>query len=101
MERNQTWAAMYNVAERLTARYCEAGTLRVFARRHRHLTVLVEGLLVWDKWTDVFEPVGKRRVFSKMDRNPAGQRSRDRSLSTGAARPGRAIGAYCLAEPER
>jgi hypothetical protein len=64
MERDQTWAAMYNVAERLTARYCEADTLRVFARRYRRLTVVVEGLLVWDKWTDVFEPVRKRRIFS-------------------------------------
>lgn len=64
MGRDQTWASMYNVAERLTARYCEADTLRVYAQRYRHMTFVVEGLLVWDKWTDVFEPVRKRRVFT-------------------------------------
>jgi len=55
---------MYNVAERLTARHCEADTLRVFAQRYRRMTFVVEGLLVWDMWTDVFEPVRKRRVFT-------------------------------------
>jgi len=64
-ERDQTWAAMINVAERMTARYCKDDTLEVVAvRRPRGLMTVVEGLAVGDNWTDVFEPVRERRRFS-------------------------------------
>ena len=55
---------MYTAAERLTARYCEGGTLRVTAYQQRNLTKVVQGLAVWDKWTDGTEPVRERRYFS-------------------------------------
>ena len=55
---------MYTAAERLTARYCEGATLRVSAYQRRYLTKVVQGLEVWDKWTDGVEPVRERRYFS-------------------------------------
>jgi hypothetical protein len=55
---------MYNVAERLRSQYCEGTTLTVQAVRQRKPLSLVEGLWVGDNWTDVFEPVRKRRPFS-------------------------------------
>jgi hypothetical protein len=66
MERDQTWAAMFTVAERMTAEHCAGDTLKIYAvtRRPNPVTV-VQGLLVADNWTDVFEPVRKRRVFGK------------------------------------
>lgn len=56
---------MYTAAERLTARYCGGDTLRVAAYQRRNLTKVVQGLPVWDKWTDYDEPVRERRYFSK------------------------------------
>jgi hypothetical protein len=64
-ERDLDWAAMHTAAECLTARYCGGDTLVVAAYRRRHLTVVIEGLTVWDKWTDVREPVRQRRVFGR------------------------------------
>jgi hypothetical protein len=63
--RDQQWAAIYTAAERLDVRYCEHDTLTVRAFRHRHLTGVVEGLQVSDKWTDYLEPVRKQRVLSQ------------------------------------
>jgi hypothetical protein len=56
---------MYTVAERLTSRLPEEETLRVAAYQRRNLATVVQGLQVWDKWTDYIEPVRKRRYFSK------------------------------------
>jgi hypothetical protein len=64
-ERDQAWAAMYTAAERLTSRYCQADTLKVAAYQRRNLTNVVQGLQVWDDWTDYDEPVRERRYFSK------------------------------------
>lgn len=56
---------MYTAAERLTARYCAGDTLRVAAYERRNLTNVVQGLQVFDKWTDYTEPVRERRYFSR------------------------------------
>jgi hypothetical protein len=63
VERDQTWAAMVNVAERMSSRYCKTDTLKVYATRRRRLLTVIEGLAAADCWTDVFEPVRERRVF--------------------------------------
>lgn len=60
---DETWVALGRAAERLTALYCEGDTLEVFPVRERHLTVVNEGLRVWDKWTDYFEVIRRRRPF--------------------------------------
>jgi hypothetical protein len=64
VERDQTWAAIVTVAERLSSRYCEGDTLQVLAVRRRGLFKVTEGLVAADDYTDVFEPVRERRVFS-------------------------------------
>jgi hypothetical protein len=63
--RDQTWAAMYTVAERLTGGIAQGETLRVAASQRRNLAGVMQGSEVWDKWTDYSEPVRKRRYFSK------------------------------------
>jgi hypothetical protein len=63
VERDQTWAAMYTVAERMTDKYGDESGLTVHAVRRRTLWSVVEGLWVGDNWTDVFEPVRARRRF--------------------------------------
>jgi hypothetical protein len=64
MERDQTWVAMVTVAERMTATSCAGTSLAVAAVRRRNLLSVIEGLHVGDNWTDVYEPVRKRRYFS-------------------------------------
>ena len=64
VERDQTWAAMYEVAKRMTAKYGDESGLTVHAVRRRTLLRVVEGLWVGDNGTDVFEPVRTRRPFS-------------------------------------
>ena len=66
MERDQTWAAIYNVADRMNRRYTDT-TLRVRPVRQRTLRAwrVVEGLRAADNWTDVFEPVRRRRFFGR------------------------------------
>lgn len=64
MERDQTWAAMVNLAEHMSTRYCEGDTVKVYAIRRRGLLTVTEGLQAADNWTDVFEIVRRRRVFS-------------------------------------
>jgi hypothetical protein len=63
VDRDQTAAAMFTVSERMTSRYCEGTTLTVQPNT-RGLFKVVQGLLVSDNWTDVFEPVRTRRRFS-------------------------------------
>ena len=63
-ERDQTWAAMYTAAERLTSRYGTGDTLKVAAFQRRNLTNVVQGMQVWDEWTEYTEPVRERRYFS-------------------------------------
>jgi hypothetical protein len=65
MERDQMWAATCEVAERLTARYCEGTTLKVRASRRHKLWSVTEGLRAWGNGTDVFEPVRTRHPFSR------------------------------------
>lgn len=56
--------AMVTVAERMNDRYPDP-TLIIRASRRRSLLrwSVVEGLEVADKWTDVYEPVRKRRML--------------------------------------
>jgi hypothetical protein len=60
-----TWDAICTVAERVNDRYSASG-LHVIATRRRSLWrwVVVEGLSIWDEYTDVFEPVRSRRPFT-------------------------------------
>lgn len=60
---DDTWLALGRAAERLTSLYCEGDTLEVFPVRERHLTVVNEGLRVWNKWTDYLEVTRRRRPF--------------------------------------
>ena len=55
---------MFEVAERMSARYCADDTLKVSAARRNGLLSVTEGIEVADNWTDVFEPVRKRRRFT-------------------------------------
>src|SRR5947209_20500645 len=66
VERDQTWAAIWNVAARMNRRYTETA-LRVRPARHmsiRNWTV-TEGLEAVDNWTEVFEPVRRRRLLRR------------------------------------
>lgn len=63
-ERDLTWDAMCEFADRLN-RSGRARELEVVAlRRRQWLVVVTEGLWVGDKWTDVFEPVRRRVALS-------------------------------------
>jgi hypothetical protein len=65
VNRDESWAAMVAIADRLSAQYCKGDTLKVSAqRRGTGLLTVAEGLLAWDKWTDVFEPIRQRRILS-------------------------------------
>lgn len=77
---------MIEVAERMTARYCEGDSLKVAAYQRRNLTCIEQGLQVWDEWTDYVEPVRTRRYLS---RNSAGcgRRFEDRHVSPREAIP--------------
>jgi hypothetical protein len=65
MARDLAWAAIYEVADRLN-RGVSDSTLEVRAARRRSLLQwrVTEGIEVTDKWTDVFEPVRRRRLVS-------------------------------------
>jgi hypothetical protein len=66
MERDATWLSMEEVAKRLSSDLPADETLEVIAlRRSTGFLTITEGLFVGDKWTDVFEPVRKRRYFTK------------------------------------
>ena len=57
---------MSAVAQQLSNQYCKSDTLEVTAlHRATGLITLSEGLAVCDNWTDVFEVVRWRRLFSK------------------------------------
>lgn len=66
MTRDLTWAAIYDVAKRLNDRV-EGSTPEVEPVRRRSLLywTVTEGIAVRDNWTDVFEPVRRRRIFGK------------------------------------
>ena len=63
--RDLMWNAIYTAAERLGER-SPHGTLRIRARRRWSLLQwsVLEGLATQDSWTDIFEPVRKRALFS-------------------------------------
>jgi len=65
-KRDLVWDAMYEFAMRTEERAMKAG-LTVMAIRKRHLGSwsVVEGLWIGDNWSEVFEPVRRRRFFSK------------------------------------
>lgn len=65
MARDLVWAAIYEVADRLNRRVGDS-TLEVRATRRRSLLqwTVTEGIEVTDYWTDVFEPVRRRRLVS-------------------------------------
>lgn len=66
MENDSTWVAMEEAAERLSSLLLPDETLEVMAlRRSTGLVTVTEGLFVGDNWTDVFEPVRRRRYRSK------------------------------------
>jgi hypothetical protein len=66
MERDATWQAMVDAAARLASLLPEAETLEVLPmRQSTGFITVTEGLCCADKWTDVFEPVRKRRYLSK------------------------------------
>jgi hypothetical protein len=63
-ERDLTWDAMCEFADRINASG-RAAELTVQAdRQRRWLITVVEGLWVGDLWTDVFEPVRARTILS-------------------------------------
>ena len=65
VERDLVWDAVLTVAERMSEEYEDTGLVVRGARRRSFRTLSVtEGLLATDKWTDVFEPVRRRRIFS-------------------------------------
>ena len=66
MTRDLAWAAIYDVATRLNER-AESATLQVRAARRRSVLqwTVEEGIEVVDNWTDVFEPVRRRRLFGR------------------------------------
>jgi hypothetical protein len=55
---------MVDFAVRLNRQYCEGDTLEVEPVRRLRLFGVVEGIAAEDNWTDVFEPVRRRRFFS-------------------------------------
>jgi hypothetical protein len=63
-ERDLTWDAMWTFAERamLSGRNAD---LTVVAERRRQLFTVTEGIAAGNMWTDVFEPVRRRTVFTK------------------------------------
>ena len=63
-DRDLTWDAMCEFADRVN-RSGRAAELEVVAlRRRQWLFVITEGLWVGDKWTDVFEPIRRRSALS-------------------------------------
>jgi len=62
--RDQTWAAIWNVADRMNRRYPDS-SLSVRPRRRWRLLrwEVVDQLEAGDNWTFVVEPVRKRRPF--------------------------------------
>ncbi len=64
--RDLTWAAIYEVAERLNRRVGDS-TLEVRPVRRRSFLrwTVTEGIAVIDNWTDVFEPVRRRRIMRR------------------------------------
>jgi hypothetical protein len=66
MPRDQPWAPIYNVADRMNRRYTDT-TLRVRPVRRRVIRgwCVVEGLEAAHNWTDVFEPVRRGRMFGR------------------------------------
>lgn len=65
--RDLTWDAMVTVAERLKP-LTDGSTLTVRAGRQYSLLKwrVTEGLEVFDNWTDVFEPVRRRALWSPL-----------------------------------
>jgi hypothetical protein len=63
--RDLPWAAIYKVADRLNQDVGDS-TLDVRAARRRSFIrwTVTEGIEVMDNWTDVFEPVRRRRLMS-------------------------------------
>ena len=63
--RDQAWAAIHEVANRLNAGVGDS-TLEVRASRRRSFLgwSVTQGIEVTDNWTDVFEPVRRRRLMS-------------------------------------
>jgi len=63
--RDLAWAAIYEAAERLNQRVGDS-SLEVRASRRRSflLWTVTEGIEVTDNWTDVLEPVRRRRLMS-------------------------------------
>jgi hypothetical protein len=63
--RDLAWAAIYEVADRLNQSIGDS-TLEVRASRRRSFLSwsVTEGIEVMDNWTDVFEPVRRRRLMS-------------------------------------
>lgn len=62
--RDLTWDAMCEFAERINASgRCAELEVRT-ARKHQWVVTVVEGIWVGDRWTDVFEPVRRRTIFS-------------------------------------
>jgi hypothetical protein len=65
--RDHTWAAMVDVTQRLDGRDPETMLVIRAARRRSLLRRSVtEGLEAVDKWTDLFEPVRRRRMFGRV-----------------------------------
>lgn len=59
------WAAIYEVADRLNRRASDSTLIVQAARRRSFLQwTVTEGIEVVDNWTDVFEPVRRRRLMS-------------------------------------
>jgi hypothetical protein len=64
MNRDAVWAEISAAAQLLSEQYCKGDTLRVTAnRRATGLLSVAEGLSAQDNWTDVFEPVRRRRIY--------------------------------------
>jgi hypothetical protein len=64
--RDQTWAAMWNLADRMNRRYADT-TLHVRPRRRR-LPLrwrVIDQLEAADNWTFVVEPVRRRWLFGR------------------------------------
>jgi hypothetical protein len=66
-ERDLTWDNMVRVADRMTRRYADSG-LVTRARRQRSIVswTTTDGLQTVDNWTNVFEPVRRRRFFGRV-----------------------------------
>jgi site-specific recombinase XerC len=62
---DSAWSAIYEVADRLNQGVGDS-TLEVRASRRRSFLAwsVTEGIEVMDNWTDVFEPVRRRRLMS-------------------------------------